>query len=91
MSKHRLYSSTEHIKLLNEADESKILVSKSMIKPRIGAILSSQVKFVRLLSIQKLISPFHRLYYDYESLAIMGLICLHLHQAKHLNYNSPIM
>ena len=80
----RLFNS-DQIKQLNEA-VSKNLVS-SHDKPSEGAIKSSQVKFVRLFSIQKLIFPFidfimttnHHHY---------GFDLFPLTPSKILNYNS---
>ena len=47
---------TDHLKLLNETINKNLVIGRD--KPSEGAIKSSQVKFVRLMSIQKLILPF---------------------------------
>ena len=76
---------TEHIKLLNETINQNIV--KSNDQPSGGAIKTSQVKFVRLMSIQKLILPFIDFIMTTNT-RNYGFDLFQLTPSKTLNYNT---
>jgi len=76
---------TDHLKLLNETISQNII--KGSDQPSGGAIKSSQVKFIRLMSIQKLILPFIDFIMT-TNIHHYGFDLFPLAPSKTLNYNT---